>query len=531
MKIMLLALLLALNNTTPTTNIGGTTGGTRVGYGGTDIYVINNVSVNTRPNPDVGTPDYATITKPASQYAVTSFVVPMGIARPDNWNGVVTGVRSDPCAFYGRGGGACGIVEGWTDFTANETGNLNGTGSPGRVLWDGGLVVPDLEVGHKFCVALSVWPANSHGTETNNENEAMAGNHGSQTHHGEPACIQIAKKPTLQVRSAGLYTKGGIKTAQTYKVPGFNAVGQGGISISVNGAQRRIFGSWVEYEIIALRNIQGIGSGATFGYNPGAVALPGGYISRAVNRAGQVDLVPDCHISRLSMATRNCLGTGGTVGSAAGPAVEGIPPPELPKNIEILIPRLLARYCPDNGGSWGALLTINSINDAAWTSYGANGTTKAICSRSNVLINTDILNEYADVSSIEDIPQYLIIAPNISIAAHVTRADAWLIAVDPLANSTFGQVETCAGGSTPGNPNHVQQHGADACVNSLTINGPVFADRIITMRTAGSCVGNASIDPAEIFNLRSDTYLWAWAQSEGSGAAVTTYMQDMPPRF
>jgi len=159
-----------------------------------------------------------------------------------------------------------------------------------------------------------------------------------------------------------------------------------------------------------------------------------------------------------------------------------------------------------------------------------------ICSSQNILVNGNIINN-GSWSNIEDMGQYIIMAPNIVISPSVTRIDAWLVAVNPNNPAEMGAVDTCEGGS-----NSVRQHGADACNAGgaipggpgnagLVINGPVFASSMVTMRTAGAGSGNASIDPAEIFNLRADTFLWAWAQSEQSGAIVTTFTRELAPRF
>jgi len=50
-------------------------------------------------------------------------------------------------------------------------------------------------------------------------------------------------------------------------------------------------------------------------------------------------------------------------------------------------------------------------------------------------------------------------------------------------------------------------------------------------RTAGSGVGVAIGDPAEVFNLRGDAYLWATAYSSNSDRLSTVSTKELPPRF
>jgi hypothetical protein len=65
----------------------------------------------------------------------------------------------------------------------------------------------------------------------------------------------------------------------------------------------------------------------------------------------------------------------------------------------------------------------------------------------------------------------------------------------------------------------------------LTVNGPVIANRLLMYRTYGAEAGQRSGDPAEVFNLRPDAYLWASGQQSGSGKIRTVQTTELPPRF
>ena len=130
--------------------------------------------------------------------------------------------------------------------------------------------------------------------------------------------------------------------------------------------------------------------------------------------------------------------------------------------------------------------------------------------------------DYADdtVGSISDLPQLIIVAHNIIINDNVTSVHGWLI-------SQGGHISTCgpipAGGWLSGLD-------TTTCDQQLRIVGPVVTDRLFLRRTAGATRDNPGL-PAEIINLRPDTYLWANGNSRDSGSIRTMYIRELPPRF
>jgi len=99
----------------------------------------------------------------------------------------------------------------------------------------------------------------------------------------------------------------------------------------------------------------------------------------------------------------------------------------------------------------------------------------------------------------------------------VKQIDAWLIAKSGL--------NTCS--------DVVGNLSSTLCNNQLTVNGPVMAGQLYLRRTAGSGTGqDHSGDPAEIFNLRPDAYMWASMRATGGGnRAQTVYTTELPPRL
>lgn len=151
---------------------------------------------------------------------------------------------------------------------------------------------------------------------------------------------------------------------------------------------------------------------------------------------------------------------------------------------------------------------------------------------------------------IQQIPQIIFVADRVYITGRVSRIDAWVI-----ADGSNGTINTCAydnysaftNGQYIKDPgNHSILH-AKVCDHTLMFNGPVFAKNILLNRTAGGgtrVLGQTEIaDPSldisqdyysqrgEIFNLRSDVYLWGYYQAQRNGILTTVFTQEMPTRY
>ncbi|MFZ2125160.1 MAG: hypothetical protein WA087_01740, partial [Candidatus Saccharimonadales bacterium] len=157
-----------------------------------------------------------------------------------------------------------------------------------------------------------------------------------------------------------------------------------------------------------------------------------------------------------------------------------------------------------NGGGVGDV-----INKGQWIVINAP--------TANVTINGNINYTGETLMTIDQIPQVIIIANNINIVDSVTNVDAWLVA--------GGYINTCS------SVNIAAPLSASICDDRLTVNGAVLAQKIYLRRTAGSGVGNASGDPAEVFNLRADAYLWSMARANSNGHVQTVDTIELPPRF
>ena len=149
------------------------------------------------------------------------------------------------------------------------------------------------------------------------------------------------------------------------------------------------------------------------------------------------------------------------------------------------------------------------------------GVTHVIYATGNIDINTDLT--YAEPTSgygsLNQIPQYIIIAEkDIKIGKEVENVNAWLIA--------RGELDTCKDAKEITKTDYDSK----TCSQSLTINGPVFANKIMLRRTAGS-TQNEFTTPAEKFDLTPLSYYWAFYQASQTGRASTVYTRNLPPRL
>ena len=315
---------------------------------------------------------------------------------------------------------------------------------------------PDLAVGTRVCYELSVAPYSN----TTGNNSATA-----------EACIIIGKKPKVQIWGGDLFSGGKIQTSTSF-------------------IRSNTFGSWIEYGVFAVDKISGFGSGSAYANN-----MTGNF----------------CDASKLSFAnvlknSPSCSGTdsvGNYTRSSSLPDVAASFPSSAGTH---MLNGSNGAYNPSAGGP----ITGGAMGIGQWAVINATG-------KGTVQITGNINYTAANISSVSDIPQVVIIADNIEISGNVTNIDAWLIAKN-------GYINTCSDVAFDANLS------SEICNNPLRINGPVIAKNLYLRRTAGSRPG-ATGEPAEIFNLRADAYLWAATHAKNNNVIQTVYSAEMPPRF
>lgn len=218
-------------------------------------------------------------------------------------------------------------------------------------------------------------------------------------------------------------------------------------------------------------------------------------------------------------------------------------------NLSTLSPKSRA-IKPAPGSATNLTLTANAgntLNNGQWLVVNAVG--------HNITIDRDIRYANGPFTNVNQIPQLIIIADNITINDNVTNVDAWLVAKnDPARPTAYGAIATCNQRVRwQSNANTISTNATaqwlavnytlantvanspaltiGTCSNTLRINGPVIANKLYLRRTAGSGTGTAAGDPAEIINLRPDTYLWAQHRMNTNGAYRTMTVTELPPRY
>lgn len=301
------------------------------------------------------------------------------------------------------------------------------------------------------------------------------------------SCVKVVKKPKINVKGGDVVSKSDIRT-------------------SISPVPDRTYGSFGEYGLFANGVINGMGSGGAYGRN-GASGLVGfnGNCSLALLTFANSRLNPTQTCSTVS--TYGSYGNSATLPNLAAsfPILTSTPAFETFGSLSNLINNSSVNLVKANGN-----LTLSgaSLGKGRWLIINASGR--------NVTITGNITYNPGTMRSLYDIPQLVIIANNININANVTNVDAWL--------SASGTINTCSNG--PANLT------VDDCNQLLTVNGPVSTSHLLLRRTAGGGIDHNAIgDPAEIFNLRADAYLWSMARAlEGSPISVASTIE-LPPRF
>jgi len=354
----------------------------------------------------------------------------------------------------------------------------------------------DYNAGTKICWVLSVTPgSNSGGTVS-----SVAGAPGS--------CATVGKKPKVQVWGGDLSVGNAFSGVS---VPlGSDVI----TSISVKSGNP--FGSWVEYAIFATGTISGTASGSAFA-GPGSSAAYANtkdystlsFTNDTASNSSCMKVTPNITPTHIG-----CYKSARSI-----PNIASSFPVSSATNILLSsdIGTLQGIY-KVNGTT--ATISTSNISKHHWVVINAPG--------ADVTITGDITYTRETLSNIGDIPQVVIIANSIVINSNVKNVDAWLIAKskDNTVNSINGSIYTC----------DLSAPTAGQCKDRLTVNGPVMAQHLYLRRTAGSdpCNGSdcsPSGYPAEVFNLRADAYLWAFAQASGAGRIQTVYTTELPPRF
>lgn len=333
--------------------------------------------------------------------------------------------------------------------------------------------VEDMPLGSRVCFALAT-------TGYNKSNKPNSG----WWRYGVPVCVMVGKKPKVQVWGGDVATRAGINVSLTQKS---------------NGA----FGSWVEYGSFSVQSNKQLASGSGLSSSPS----PQGSSQQVA-------------WSKLTFA--NVDNNGNAQFGQYGTATGFRPLPDIAQYFSAISNQapFSGNQVSANSFATGSAVQVRTAGDLTLHKDTLPlGRSVVIVASGTVTIDGDISYAGGSLKALTDIPQLVIIAKNINITNGASNIDAWLVTSD----QQNGTINTCSNGP-------VQLTGND-CNNQLTVHGPVAAGQLLLRRTAGSGTGNNSGDPAEVFDLRADTYLWAQLIASGGGKAQTVYTVELPPRF
>ncbi len=337
---------------------------------------------------------------------------------------------------------------------------------------NGETVGPNTPVGTMICYTLSVRPY------------AQAS---GDWRHSAPVCVTVSKQPKIQAWGNDVRTRGGINT---------------GTTVANSGGADKLFGSWVEYGGFSVGANSGFASGS--GLNNGNTSTTTASVWNRLTFAN-IDTTGADSYGKFTLPAGLPTLTDQFIGASSSGSING--------NVDL--------GTLESGTYTAGNFTIT--NSTVGQTAG-KGKSIIIVSSGTVTIDGDI--KYTGpgpgdtFSSVSQLPQVIIIAKNINITNAATQVDAWLLTTAP-----GGSINTCSDRAPSAQLN------SKVCNNFLTVNGPVATQHLYLRRTAGSDTVAEAGKPAEIFNLRPDTYLWAYARASQSGKAQTVYSVELPPRF
>ncbi len=418
--------------------------------------------------------------------------------------------KSDPCAMYRARFGTTLVA--CVDHESGSWDTSSSTGHSHSYSKDASVKVPDY-VGHKYCnsfgYSLEYW----YGIEGSNNSSDNGWHHDSPKdywYNFGAACRTIAKKPSTAAWNGSVMTVGNIVTSLASR---HNTINFG----EAANNDRTLYGSWSEYLTIANREL-----------NSSRTMASGSTLSNGSSDLKICNDNPVGSNSPLTIANVNCnpLGASGITTNST------------------FMTRLYA-YLRDVENN----PNINKISDVSALYSGVNGNT-VLTVNGDLNITQDIkINDTVSYTT-HNVPQAIIFVNNgnVNISGGVTRIDAWLIVTS--TDSTKGTINTCSDYTAGSDANQgTSSDGAgfsgNQCTQQLAFNGPVIArnlnlrrsygsDPLIptTIRTGTFGTSSSKQAPAEIFNLRADSYLWAYAQASRYGSSYSeAYSRELAPRY
>ena len=425
-----------------------------------------------------------------------------------------------------RGGGACGYYNGHIG-TGNlyfcnvvDSGSLSYGATSNNHTYGNSkdLAVPDY-VGSKYCGTFAHSYQYWYSYSTDYKGLSSYNDH--WTHHSamdywrvyNSFCKVVAKKPSKSIWNGSLMTVGNVKTSVSLRHDSSDM--NGGVKDN-NFSPKTLYGSWSEHLDVIKKDDNKHASGSTLYHGSKRQGNSSDICRDNLNESNSTLTISNTNCNNLGHSEVNYNSAYYTklntyLRSRADPAINSI-------------------Y--DLGSVNGNTVTVSG---------GAGNQQPKIMSVGSLTIDKDIVynNPNIGYSNIYELPQVIIFVDgNLNITSNVERIDAWLIVA--------GEIDTCTAFTNSDTSAHVNAIPTDICSHQLTFNGPVRADNIKLRRSFGANNIHSNLTgsplpgrmatekwaPAEIFNLRADAYLWAYAQAGRYDSSYTeSYSRELPPRY
>lgn len=348
-------------------------------------------------------------------------------------------------------------------------------------------------IGTKYCFV--VWVTNpTHNPQPNNR-------------YSLATCVNVGKKSRINIYGGDMVV-GRKFSNDSIAPPHLNSSIQ--TSLTSRTDFNKTFGSWTEYDAYAPGEINGFATAS--GLQGGALTANQDTWSKLtfVNTAGK-------------FGTFTGSSTIGTIPDTARSVIKNLPIARTLENTETSLSinedTPSGQYVKPTGN-----LTLNA------SQLGKGKTISVYVPNGTLTISGNVSYPSDEITSLDLLSQMVIIAKNITINESVTTIDSWLVARQLAPGGSddededinkVGVIKTC---------NVDGKLTIDVCNRPLTVNGPVMANQLQLRRTGGEVTASEA-QPAEVFNLRADTYLWIYNQNTESSRAITTYVRELPVRF
>lgn len=352
---------------------------------------------------------------------------------------------------------------------------------------------------NKLCVAVAVWPADSHNIRTENNNiesedqpTALDPDHyydGAFTRISA-SCKTIGKYPSMSVEGNGIVSAGDVKGATTK----YSATESG---------DKHIFGSWSEYGLVA-NGVVSLGSGASMAYD----------INHPQTQKNQTSNYEHAGLIAGRFDSPQTLGNIDDSIGLQDSAATSIYIDQMKSFVE----NVKSTYFAEKQ-TCGSFLCLIGNNTYVNTNYDADEVTIGDAEAKEI-------NGYKD----KDAQVFIYSQRDIVIKNEVTELYANLI--------TDGKLDTCAEGDHKTDATSGKL--IDNCYNVLVVNGAVYSEGEMSLDRVfggGSPYGSMSLDSstlvqrAEIFNFDPKIVKWGYDYKHEVQPIMTTYIEELSTRY